>query len=163
MANPPARIVDPANLQALFYKIMERYQVKANEIKNLKVALVDVHGHGLFDCFKCYHSWYSHYSWVQLDLKEMKVNYRWKMKCQKCYRGHPAAAVGIKPTFGVEEMEKMIENAVCRYKGVEFPKKNPGNRRRHEFVPPHFSELCEKCGWGQVQCWTLPPYSSFKA
>ena len=36
------------------------------------------------------------------------------MKCLNCYRGHPTAAgSGVKPTFGVEEMEKMIEKAVC--------------------------------------------------
>ncbi|CAL1299570.1 unnamed protein product [Larinioides sclopetarius] len=146
MASPPPRIVDPENVGALINRIMVRHQLKPQDIRRKDRAQV-VHGRGEFLCNFCINSWESFYSWIQVDLIEQRIQYRWKMKCKHCCVN--PRHIGVEPTFDLEETEKLIEKAIYHYKGERFPK---GSGYRGSRIP-HPNVLCEKCLWGQTQCW----------
>ncbi|GIY82795.1 zf-3CxxC domain-containing protein [Caerostris extrusa] len=86
-------------------------------------------------------------SWIQIDLMEQRIVYRWKMKCKVCCIN--PRHIGVEPTFELAETEKLIEKAIYKYKGERYSR---GAAYRGSRIP-HPNVLCEKCLWGQTQCW----------
>ncbi|GFY18509.1 zf-3CxxC domain-containing protein [Trichonephila clavipes] len=109
MASPPPRIVDSENVSGLINTIMSRHQLRSTEIKKERRAFV-VPGRGEFCCNFCPNSWESFYSWIQVDLMDQRIVYRWKMKCKVCCVN--PRHIGVEPTFDLEETEKLIEKAI---------------------------------------------------
>ncbi|GIY19877.1 zf-3CxxC domain-containing protein [Caerostris darwini] len=126
--------------------MMSRFQLKTRDIRK-EGRMVVVHGKGQFLCNFCSNCWNSFFSWIQIDLMEQRIVYRWKMKCKECCIN--PRHIGVEPTFELAETEKLIEKAIYKYKGERYPR---GAAYRGSRIP-HPNVLCEKCLWGQTQCW----------
>ncbi|GBO05903.1 hypothetical protein AVEN_243308-1 [Araneus ventricosus] len=111
MASPPPRIVDPENVGALINRIMARHQLKPQDINKNNRGIV-VHGRGEFNCNFCTNSWESFFSWIQVDLLDQRIVYRWKMKCKDCCIN--PRHIGVEPLFHLEETEKLVEKAIYK-------------------------------------------------
>ncbi|XP_035217249.1 uncharacterized protein LOC118190610 isoform X1 [Stegodyphus dumicola] len=138
-------ILENENLSAVIYRRMQAHQLRPQDIRQNNACQI-VYNRGEYCCLYCHRTWMSNFSWIRVNLKDQRFEYRWKMKCQNCLSLN-------EPKFTIPQFEELADMAICWYKGEDYTFPRTNSVAYRQFRRPHLPTLCEKCGWGATECW----------